>query len=357
MIFSMLRKLLPLIFAERIRTDRSPFPMQKFSFKPNLNSGVSKVQQLVDALIRSINYKMLREGDPLPSVNDLMKESGLSRDTVFKSYSELKRRGIVEAIPNKGYFVTRSQKQVFLFLDTFKAYKEVLYNSFKQHLPKNTMVDINFHHYNFDLFKSILHSSNGKFSSYIIMNFNHPEIPEIIGEIDPDKLLLIDWSIHSQPGQARVYQDFGESVYQCLTSGWHLLRKYKEVVCVYPEYTFHPFESVETVNRFCNDHHLDFSILYNIEELDIKVGKVYLVFEDIDLAAILEQANRKKFKLREDFGILSYNDTPMKQFVSDGISVLSTDFKMMGKKAAEFAIANEKIDFMVPTELIIRESL
>ena len=219
------------------------------------------------------------------------------------------------------------------------------------------MVDINFHHYNFDLFKSILHSSNGKFSSYIIMNFNHPEIPEIIGEIDPDKLLLIDWSIHSQPGQARVYQDFGESVYQCLTSGWHLLRKYKEVVCVYPEYTFHPFESVETVNRFCNDHHLDFSILYNIEELDIKVGKVYLVFEDIDLAAILEQANRKKFKLREDFGILSYNDTPMKQFVSDGITVLSTDFKLMGKKAAEFASANEKIDFMVPTELIIRESL
>ena len=331
--------------------------MQKFSFKPNLNSGVSKVQQLVDALIRSINFKMLREGDPLPSVNDLMKETGLSRDTVFKCYSELTRRGIVEAIPNKGYFVTHSQKQVFLFLDTFKAYKEVLYNSFKQHLPKNTMVDINFHHYNFDLFKSILHSSNGKFSSYIIMNFNHPGIPEIIGEIDPDKLLLIDWSIHSQPGQVRVYQDFGESVYQCLASGWHLLRKYKEVVCVYPEYTFHPFESVESVNRFCNDNHLDFSILYNIEELDIKVGKVYLVFEDIDLAAILEQANRKKFKLREDFGILSYNDTPMKQFVSDGITVLSTDFKLMGKKAAEFAIANEKIDFMVPTELIIRESL
>jgi DNA-binding transcriptional regulator YhcF (GntR family) len=331
--------------------------MQKFSFKPNLNSGISKVQQLVDALIRSINFKMLREGDPLPSVNDIMKESGLSRDTVFKSYRELKRRGIVEAIPNKGYFVTRSQKQVFLFLDTFKAYKEVLYNSFKQSLPKNTMVDINFHHYNFDLFRSIIHSSNGKFSSYIIMNFNHPEIPEIIGEIDPDKLLLIDWQIHSQSGQAKVYQDFGGSVYRCLASGWHLLRKYNEVVCVYPEYTFHPFESVENVNRFCTDNHLNFSVLYNIGELDIKVGKVYMVFEDIDLAAILEQANRKKFKLRDDFGILSYNDTPMKKFVSEGITVISTDFKLMGKKAAEFAIANEKLDFLVPTELIIRESL
>jgi len=331
--------------------------MQKFSFKPNLNSGVSKVQQLVDAIIRSINLKMLSEGDPLPSVNDLMKESGLSRDTVFKSYSELKRRGIVEAIPNKGYFVIRSQKKVFLFLDTFKAYKEVLYNAFKQNLPKDTMVDINFHHYNFDLFKSIIHSSNGKFNSYIIMNFNHPEIPGIIEEIDPDKLLLIDWAIHSKPDVARVYQDFGQTVYDCLNSGYHLLRKYDEIVCVYPQYTFHPLESVDNVSRFCTDNNLNFSISYSLEELDIKIGKVYLVFEDIDLASILEQANRKKFRLREDFGILSYNDTPMKQFISDGITVISTDFKLMGKKAAEFTVANEKMDFLVPTELIIRESI
>jgi len=170
-------------------------------------------------------------------------------------------------------------------------------------------------------------------------------------------LLLIDWQIHSTVGQAKVYQDFGESVYRCLSSGWHLLRKYNELVCVYPEYTFHPIESVENVNRFCDDNNLKFSILYDIKNLDIQVGKVYLVFEDIDLAAILEQANSKKFRLRDDFGILSYNDTPMKKFISDGISVISTDFKLMGQKAAEFASANTKLDYQVPTELIIRDSL
>ena len=136
-----------------------------------------------------------------------------------------------------------------------------------------------------------------------------------------------------------------------------MLRKYDEIVCVYPEYTFHPFESVENVNKFCKVNNLNFSILYNINELDIKIGTAYLVFEDIDLASVLEQANRKKFKLREDFGLLSYNDTPMKQFVADGITVISTDFRLMGKKAAEFVVANEKLDFLVPTELIIRESL
>jgi DNA-binding LacI/PurR family transcriptional regulator len=114
---------------------------------------------------------------------------------------------------------------------------------------------------------------------------------------------------------------------------------------------------VENVNRFCLDNSLNFSILYNIEDLDIRIGKVYLVFEDIDLAAVLEQANRKKFKLREDYGLLSYNDTPMKKFIANGISVISTDFKLMGKKAAEFAAANERTEFLVPTELIIRESL
>jgi len=189
------------------------------------------------------------------------------------------------------------------------------------------------------------------------MNFNHPDIPGIINEIDPDKLLLIDWAVHSLNGQSKVYQDFGESVYRCLNSGLHLLRKYDEVVCVYPEYTFHPIESVENVNRFCDNNNLKFSVIYDIADLDIQIGKVYLVFEDIDLAAILEQANKKKFKLREDFGLLSYNDTPMKRFIAEGITVISTDFKLMGQKAAEFALNNSKLDFLVPTELIIRESL
>jgi DNA-binding LacI/PurR family transcriptional regulator len=98
-------------------------------------------------------------------------------------------------------------------------------------------------------------------------------------------------------------------------------------------------------------------VIYDVSELDIQVGKAYMVFEDIDLAAILEQANQKKFRLKDDFGIISYNDTPMKKFIAQGITVISTDFKLMGQKAAEFALSNSKQEFLVPTELIIRDSL
>ena len=53
---------------------------------------------------------------------------------------------------------------------------------------------------------------------------------------------------------------------------------------------------------------------------------------------------KKKFKLRDDFGLLSYNDTPMKRFVAEGITVISTDFKLMGQKAAEFPKSNTKLE-------------
>ncbi len=331
--------------------------MGKFSFKPDAGSNILKVQQLIDAIIVAVHRHTLREGDPLPSVNDLIRESGLSRDTIFKAFAELKRRGIVEAIPNKGYFVARSERRVFLFLDTFKAYKEVLYNAFKDSLPEKVMVDINFHHYNIDMFRSVIRNSIGKFDAYVIMNFDHTEVPEIIAEIDPNKLLVIDWNIHAPESCSSVYQDFGNSVYQCLASGWHLLRRYEELVCIYPEYTYHPYESVESVKRFCAEKGMKFSVYNDIRKVSLKVGSVYLVFEDIDLAAILEQANEKKFNLKEDYGILSYNDTPMKKFIAGGITVISTDFKLMGKKPAEFANNGQAVRYQVPTLLIIRESL
>jgi DNA-binding LacI/PurR family transcriptional regulator len=47
----------------------------------------------------------------------------------------------------------------------------------------------------------------------------------------------------------------------------------------------------------------------------------------------------------------------MKKFIAQGITVISTDFKLMGQKAAEFALTNSPIDFLVPTELIIRDSI
>ena len=111
-----------------------------FKFQLNEAGDVPKFRQLIDSVNYAISENKLSMGDHLPSVNQVCKEYKLSRDTVFKAYSLLKEQGVIDSVPNKGYFVAREIRRVFLFLDTFKAYKEVLYDSFIKNLPENVQI-------------------------------------------------------------------------------------------------------------------------------------------------------------------------------------------------------------------------
>jgi DNA-binding transcriptional MocR family regulator len=63
----------------------------------------SKVTQVTDAIVNAISNNLFKAGDILPSVNFISKEHGVSRDTVFKAYSELKKPGVVESTRAKSY--------------------------------------------------------------------------------------------------------------------------------------------------------------------------------------------------------------------------------------------------------------
>jgi DNA-binding transcriptional regulator YhcF (GntR family) len=154
-----------------------------FSVQINPQSNTLKYLQLVESVTNAINDGSLAEGDILPSVNELIKNASISRDTVFKAYSELKNRGVIESVPNRGYFISKKFNRVLLFLDTFKAYKEVLYDGFRANLPDTISVDLHFHHYNPTILEKIIDDSIGKYTHYIIMSFDHQEIPRILGKI------------------------------------------------------------------------------------------------------------------------------------------------------------------------------
>ncbi len=331
--------------------------MTKFKFSVDENSNILKFQQLVDSIVDSISRNELKEGDMLPSVNQIMKESQLSRDTVFKAYAELKKRGIVESVPNRGYFVTKKITKVFLFLDTFKAYKEVLYASFLKHLPKSISVDLHFHHYNIGIFEKVINESLGKYSKYIIMNFDSPSVPGIIGKIPNEQLLIIDWKIHSNENQSFVYQNFGKPVYTCLEQNLTKIKKYKEFTFLYPTFTYHPKIAIDYFKKFCTNYNIKYNIIYKLEKFKIKKGGLYFLVSDRTLASFLDQCAELGFEPGQEAGVISYNDTPMKKYVKNGISVISTDFEQMGQKAAEFVISGNPIQFEVPTTLKLRSSL
>lgn len=331
--------------------------MVNFVSEISKESDVPKYQQIVDALNNAIAQKQLAVGDELPSVNYVSKYGNFSRDTVFKAYSILKDQGVIESVRGKGYYVAGHTRKVLLVLDTFKAYKEVMYHSFINNLPDNYITDVQFHHYNPDNFKTIINNSVGKYYKYIVMPFDEDEITEVLSVIPNEKLLLIDWNIKSKPYNNYVYQDFGDAFYQSLLEAKELFSKYQAIHFLYPKHTNHPIETVNYFKNFCQDFKFDYQLITNTDHFCIQKNIAYISVSDRLLGMFLEQCQELNFEPGTDVGILSYNETPMKKFIYKGITVISTDFKQLGTQSAQFVTSNEAIQTYIPTKLTIRESL
>ncbi|WP_430935024.1 GntR family transcriptional regulator [Saccharicrinis sp. 156] len=331
--------------------------MSNFIPKVDNNSSVPKFLQLVRSFEDAVKSKLLNVGELLPSVNELCKECDLSRDTVFKAYTELKNRKLIESVPNKGYYVASTTQNVFLFLDTFKAYKEVLYGAFRSALPNSYNVDVHFHHYNTRVFEDIVLNAIGKYSHYIIMNFDDKKVKETVSKIDPSKLLCIDWIINVPDKCSYLGQDFGDPVFENLVLIKDKLKKYKKLVFIYPEFTNHPTQTITAFEKFCADHGFDYKIIYHVKDIEVIKGELYFTVSDRVMAKILDFAHELNYSTGSDIGIISYNETPTKKYIKDGITVISTDFDKIGTKMADFILSGQKIREFIPTKMIIRNSL
>ena len=260
-------------------------------------------------------------------------------------------------MPSKGYYISEQIEKVFVLLDTFKAYKEVLYDALTKNLPKNIIADVNFHHYKPEIFRKLIEESLGKYTKWIIMPFMNDTVKATMTLLEPQKLLVIDWNIYVPEGASILYQDFGKSLYDGLNSVLHLIKKYDEIHFLYPEYTQHPHQSVEAFECFCKKEKIRYLVEENSEDFAVRRGVAYISVSDRLLGRFLQQCRDNKFKVGQDVGFISYNETPMKPFIERGITVFSTDFYTLGQEAAEFVKKGIHIEHCIPSKMIIRESL
>jgi GntR family transcriptional regulator len=71
-------------------------------------SGLSPYLQVVQQVRHALRLGLLRKGDQLPTVKDVVARLAINPNTVLKAYRELERDGLVAARPGIGTFVTRS---------------------------------------------------------------------------------------------------------------------------------------------------------------------------------------------------------------------------------------------------------
>jgi len=71
-------------------------------------SGVAPYMQLIQQVRHALRLGMLKEGDKLPTVRDVVATIAINPNTVSKAYRELELEGLVTARAGRGTFVTRT---------------------------------------------------------------------------------------------------------------------------------------------------------------------------------------------------------------------------------------------------------
>jgi DNA-binding LacI/PurR family transcriptional regulator len=83
-------------------------------------------------------------------------------------------------------------------------------------------------------------------------------------------------------------------------------------------------------------------VVHDIADEPIQEGEAYINLMEDDLVVLLGKIQETKFKVGRNIGIISYNETPWKKFILDGVTTISTDFKKIGEMAAEMVLNNDK---------------
>ena len=334
--------------------------MSKKVIQIDSGSSKPKYRQIIESVYNGIERKVLTKGDKIPSINQICAEFNLSRDTVMVAFNELKAKGILLSQPGKGYYIASTEIQleekIFVLFDEMNAFKEDLYNSLINTLKGKANVEVYFHHFNYKMFKNLILESIGNYTSYVIMPAAFDNTNHLISKLPKDKVFILDRMKTDLKDYPVVYQHFEQDFYDALKDGENLLKKYRKLVFVNPGGK-EPLQRVQGFERFCNENGFTYDLLKSLDGVRPGLYEAYFLISDRDLVEMVKIAKKYKYKLGKKFGIVSFNDTMLKEVVSGGITTISTDFIEMGKTLGNMVLKRKGGQVRNPSKLIVRNSL
>lgn len=321
----------------------------------------TKKEHVMDGIKDAISQDILQKGHPLPSINQFVRRLGYSHMTVVKSLNLLKEEGIITSVDKVGYFVkdvnVNRKLKVFLFLAGFDFHLETLYNSIIQETNKyDITIDLFFHHFNPKVFKSILREHAGSYGLYVISGFENEVVRTELSHLPLHKTLQI-----TRPPLLEdvpyICQDFSFGLRDALISVKDRILNYRKFILVFPPSNIHSSSIRSTFESFCTENRIPFVIEETVQDhWDIK-DNAYWVIDDRDLLKLIKNGMNRGLQPGTDYGLLSYNETTMKEIICQGITVVSVDFNKMGKLIADFMIRREPVTEVLAPTIIMRKSL
>ncbi|SEI52277.1 transcriptional regulator, GntR family [Dyadobacter koreensis] len=339
----------------------------EIQFDIDFKESAPKYMQIIKSLLLAIGKGKLKRGDKIPSINQLSEEYLLSRDTVEKAYKHLIKDGVLISVRGKGYFINRvdieTTSRILLVFNKISNYKKQIYNSFVENVGRNVIVDLHIHHSNINIFNNLIKNSLGEYDYYVIMPHfyeNEEEAVKILNLIPAEKLILLDKDIleNSPTKHSAVYQNFEKDILHALNEAIDLLQVYKKLILIFPTLIPYPKEIIKGFRLFCIQHQFEHEIMYETDEnITVLKDAAYVIIEETDLVNLIKKCHEQQLVVGKDVGIISYNETPLKEILLDGITTISTDHDQMGKSAARLVMQNQTESIKNPFTLIRRKSL
>ncbi len=328
-------------------------------------SATPKYIQLANSIIKAINEGKLKKDELLPSLNEVGDEFELARATVEKSYKYLRDTGIIASVPGKGYFVRNTQvqnsKKILLLFNKLSPHKKIVYDSFVKTIGEAASIDFFIYNNDFSFFKKLLLPRINDYTHFVILPLfseGDVNVHEIINKIPKQKLILLDKLVAGVTGDyAAIYENFELDIYSALVEAKDQLIKYQKLKLLFPENTHFPIEIVKGFENFCMNYVFKYEIVHDLQNDTINKGEAYITLMEDDLVYLVEKLLSLSMKIGSDIGIISYNESPLKKIILNGITTISTDFQLMGELAAQAVLTNSKKHEKIPFYLTLRSSL
>ncbi|QHV99689.1 GntR family transcriptional regulator [Spirosoma endbachense] len=333
--------------------------------KINDYSNTPKYQQIYNSIVEGIENRDIIPGDKLPSIHELCAEFDVAKGTIERAYELLKEKEIIEAVRGKGFYInytkTGQNLKIFLLFNKLSAHKKIIYDSFVELLGPGVAIDFFIYNNDFRLFRDLIERQARNHTHYVIIGHFYEggeKANELINSLPKHKLILLDKLLEGVSGKyAAVFQNFEKDLYQALTDALPLLKKYTTLCILFPSYTYHPKAILNGFYKFCYEHNFNTRVIDNIQQEVIYPQQAYINLMEDDLVELIKKIKMTTYIVGQEVGILSYNETPLKEFLLEGITVMSTDFAQMGRTAAQLVLNTSVEHIENPFQLIVRKSL
>jgi DNA-binding transcriptional regulator YhcF (GntR family) len=328
-------------------------------------SATPKYQQLANSIVKAIEDGKLQVDDMLPSINELSFHFEICRDTAEKGYKYLKNQGIIGSVPGKGYYIKNADvnrtTKIFLMFNKLSPHKKIIYDALVTTLGDKAAIDFYIYNNDLALFRKLLENSKTDYHYYVILPHfieGGDTAHKIINTIPKEKLILLDKIIPGVNGNfGAVYENFEKDIFTSLEQGLPHLTKYHTIKMIFPENSYYPAEIVNGFISFCQQYTFNYKVVHDIGDEPINGGEVYINLMDNDLVVLIERLIESRFQVGKDVGVISYNETPLKKIILNGITTISTDFEAMGVETAKIIQENTLRHVEIPFSLTLRSSL